>query len=292
MLLPQNTSITILRDSKLKETIEAASVLAPLQDIYDSGKYKVVGIRGSNPHYKNIRTFVTPVIINKGEPTIVIDIRTGVKGSSENPTLEQMPVLQTRYAILIGEWMTGGDNRIINSSDAILKAYSYWLSGQIARQYGLGSDERNLIGILACAFYLSKRAIDVKFDDTLRAMCLRRISRIYGAGEVSQVLSHVPERFCSIEDFTSCVKSIIGNNKLEDLHHVTLMKFTAINVAGLLESDVIFATALEYPPAFIALVLLILSNTFLQKSSPLGIVVRDMLTTRDRNEIEKEFKFF
>lgn len=289
MLLPQDTSVTILNDRKLKQNIENANIIAPFYEVYKSDKYEVVGIRGNDPHYKSIRTFSTPVVIGE---KVVIDIRTGVKGNSEKPTIDQLPVLQTSYGILVGEWITGGDNQIINATDSVIRIYSYWISDIISKQYGLGADEREIIAIIAAAFYLSQRANDVIFDDTLRALCLRRLSRMYSAGYVSQTLSHIPGKFSTCKDLTDTMKNVIGNEKLSDLNELKMMKFVALNVSGIINSDMIFATAIEYPPAFVALVLLMINNNFLQKASPLGRVIANTVTARDKDEINREFKFY
>lgn len=289
MLLPQDTSVTILNDRKLKQTIESAGVLAPFYSVYKGDNFEVVGILGRDPHYKQIRTFSTPVLANG---KIVIDIRTGVRGDTEKPTLNELPFLQTRYGILVGEWMTGGDNRLVNASDALIKIYSYWLSGLISNQYGLGTDEREFVGVILAAYYLSQRANNVKFDDTLRAMCLRRISNIYYAEFVSQALSHIPQEFNTRKELVETIKKVIGHEKLAQFDEAMLVKFVAVNVSGIINSDMIFTTAIEYPPAFISLVLLMLNNSFLQKTSSLGRVIDNITTVKDRASINREFKFY
>lgn len=288
MLLPQDTSVTILNDRKLKQTIESASVLAPFYSVYKGDNFEVLGIFGRDPHYKQIRTFSTPILING---KIVIDIRTGIRGDSEKPTLNELPFLQTRYGILVGEWMTGSDNRLVNSSDVNIKIYSYWLSGLISNQYGLSTDEREFVGAILATYYLSQRANDVKFDDTLRAMCLRRVSNIYYAEFVSQALSHIPPEFSTRKQLVETIKKVVGHEKLEQFDEAMLVKFVSVNVSGIINSDMIFATAIEYPPAFISLVLLMLNNSFLQKTSSLGRVIDNITTVKDRANINREFKF-
>lgn len=289
MLLPQDTSVTILNDRKLKQAIEAAGTLAPFYSVYKSDNFEVLGILGRNPHYKPIRTFSTPVLVRD---KIVIDIRTGVRGDSEKPSIEQLPYLQTRYGILMGEWITGGDNRLVNCSDTLVKIYSYWLAGLIANQYGLSTDERECVGVVAAAYYLSRRANDVAFDDTLRALCLRRISSIYYAEFVSPTLSHIPSKFVTRRDLVETIKKVVGHDKLADFDEAMLVKFVSVNVTGIINSDMIFATAIEYPPAFISLILVILNNNFLQKACSLGRTVANITTVRDRTTIEREFKFY
>jgi len=290
MLLPQDTSVTILNDRKLKQDIEIAGKLAPFYSVYKSNNFEVLGILGRNPHYKNIRTFSTPILLK--EDKIVIDIRTGVRGDSEKPTIDQLPFLQTRYAILIGEWITKGDNRLVNCLDALVKIYSYWLAGIIANQYGLSTDERECVGAVLAAYYLSRRANDVIFDDTLRAMCLRRISNIFYAEFVSPTLSHIPNKFVTRRDLIETIKKVVGHEKLADFDEAMLVKFVSVNVSGIINSDMIFATAIEYPPAFISLVLTILNNNFLQKACSLGRTIANLTTDRDRKTIEREFKFY
>lgn len=233
-------------------------------DVETTGKFKPIFITGSYSDEDEIPVFTHPItIINfKDDNYLCTDLRPFLRKPKEGKyDVESRIQNRTEYnfaksrAILNLIWLNRDVSTLkINLSFAGV-VFSSWLSDVISKVYALDFKDQTLLAIITSFYYQSMFSNETEFDEEAkRRMAVHTINATKAPAElVFQVFDQI-EAMGTIEDYCANVVRILGNVRLENFNHGSLVTICAnswFSSAG--NAKHFIAVALEHPPTWLAI---------------------------------------
>lgn len=221
---------------------------------------------GEGQHVLMTPQFVHPVPVvddTNGKVSMAIDVRTIVGFDMRQQTyfIKRLEELQfrTEYAQLAYFWYLNKNRRELSFHNQYAALFGNWLRDVVNRRLAISPAEQLQIAILGGLYFESQF-----FNGVDRELTEREINGIVSvvhrglnvqATEVYKLLelAEITLPIANLTDFTQLLERATGNVRLREVGPETIItlveKTTSVENAGEL-----CAAALEYPPAFIALV--------------------------------------
>lgn len=239
--------------------IGSASQLMIVGSAHDD--YYICGFvegKGINP-----KPFINPVTFNHGDDTfLVFDARPMTRfDRRENKHVVKDPTNFKRdvtRVVLQSIWTDEGPRAILRLSIAFqVKIFTRWVADTLSMRYALAGDQAGKLAVL-CAFYYLCLFTDAKSVDKRKTALIITRALHLNMNYVEEVLHNV-DYITDLPSFIDIVNSTLETERLRGLNYevmVTLLKGTWFGV----NSAIIVATALEYPPTFVSMLYLSLTD--------------------------------
>lgn len=226
----------------------------------------VMLVCGDSPHVLTTPQFVHPVPVVdavSGKVQMAVDVRTvvGFDMRQQGYFVKRMEDTQFRieYAQLAYLWYINKNRRELSISNAYSALYGNWLRDVINRRLAVTPAEQLQIAILGALFFESQF-----FNGTERELTDREVNGIVSvvhrglnvqATEVYKLIeqAEIQLPIANLADFAQLLERATGNVRLREVGPeviITLVERTT----SVENANELCAAALEYPPAFMALV--------------------------------------
>lgn len=227
-----------------------------------------------------VPAFVHPVTVTyKNETFIVADQRwymTASKGILGEPARirHETQYMFTKYRAYFNQiWEMGEPRRLIRASILPMAAFASWLTGQVNNRLRLDYDLESKFRILSAFFYYSQFTNEDKLNRADYADCVGVIKQAVrlSVDEITMVLDG-RDTIKSLADFCDVVKEVLGSVRVKDLNPGLVVSMTGNGWFGI-NSNEIVPSALEHPPTWMALVLLMLTSSNIYRNCPIFRIV-------------------
>lgn len=223
-------------------------------------------ILGNKTSETNIPLFDHPILINNGSKKyICTDIRPQLKVMDEDVTYTAKNIgpyirnkseydFQMLMTILALQWISEGTNPARMHFYFAGAVYNSVISQTLARLFGLNPREQSEVAVLADAFYQSLFLDETEYTDDLKSRMMT-----YTIKNTKLPVELVTETYdkispmANIEDFCKQLETVTGNIRLSKFDFPKLLTAIA-NIWFSRNSKKLIPIALEYPPAWIAMV--------------------------------------
>lgn len=169
----------------------------------------------------------------------------------------------------------------------VAKVYSMTMGGQIARLFGLSPLIQTFIQSVFAMFFVAKMTTTDSAASFMRAN--HKAIGLYDVQELGQIFAFVEDTLGkkapeSLEDVFKIIDAY-GHDQLTSPTGSRLTRpVLNMRFASLFPENHVSTTALEYPPYFLFLILLVLSNTRIGLSFPM----KNLNLTREGNEVMEQ----
>jgi len=243
----------------IKSALIKAKINGELENSVTSEGRRLKGIFYVTPYSKAIGPFYHPVEIEltNGSRAIVVDQRPNLSVQRTGETKISQSTHHT-FLTLRGMleylWAHDGADSLQFLGQIPFRVYARWLSESIVRRLGLPPEEQQRISALAGYYYqcLYQPFSDLKGDQKLQ-MAVKIRNYVGIPTEVTLPLIDPLVILNGIDEFCEAVREMIPNPRLNNLNPAFLISICSGVWFGPAAKEVA-AAALEYPPAFIAMV--------------------------------------
>lgn len=269
-------------EAAIKEAMIASDLCSRSLGIQPIGDCRAVFLLGINAVEDKIRPFSQPIVLqHKGVTYVVSDVRAYASRTKDWMTdgeFERGVRNKTEYflkktrAVMELQWVAGNIERLRPKFKFAGSVYAAWITQAINRVYALDMHDQARISAIALYFYYTRFVDENKLTGHNLDIASNHSIKLTGlpAGEVYNIFENLPE-LPNVEAFCACLYGQIENVRLA--HFDAAVLFTAVSTSyyGDDASDSL-KIALEYPPAWIAIVVAVLMERG-YKSSPLYKVI-------------------
>lgn len=283
-LTPQSTTaLKNMQFSKVINALELAKIggaLQPLSDGVIPKEYNILAVMQKNTATQQIPPFTQPTLLNSGE--IVLDLRgywSQISQSVENGRAITNGPAKTLIdlAQLMRIWTMSpyARSRLLTLGDLPIHTYSYWVGEGIARTISADPITQREIVELAAWFY------QCQFQETKLELTEDYVYKIAGKiaritwSNIETVVSNI-NRVGQINTLAEFATAVVGLQSLRtDKVNAGLIVTTLVGSwFGSSSAKETAAVALEYPPAFLAMLHSACNDAFFRKSPILEIARR------------------
>lgn len=216
---------------------------------------------------KNARTNTIPSFLQpftttvSGVETTYIDLRfysSQLRRSQEGgllfPTEGALGILLRRTLLEI-EWCQAGTRQLMYSSDVPLVIFARWIKGLLAKKLNLNEETAAKIEILIGYYYLSLFITEEELTEKQVEVFAIKLNRNFRQPfqKIMEWISPIGY-LANLQDLADCLVSFGGSNALSGLSKSVLWSLTSTSWFGSNDVKELLNIALEYPPAFTALV--------------------------------------
>lgn len=283
-LTPQTTTaLKNMQYGKVTHALELAKIGGALELLSDAvvpESYKILAVFDKNSATKQIPPFTQPFVLHSGE--LVIDLRqywsqisTSIEFGKEVSGGPAKTLID--YTKLMRIWLEGDSarNRLLTLGDLPIHTYSYWLGESISRTISADPITQREIVELAAWFYhcLFKSEGETLSDEYIHRMA-GKITRI-SWGNIESVVAMI-NRVGVLKDLHSFSNAVVSLQSLRtDKVNVGLIVTATIGSwFGSSSAKETAAVAIEYPPAFLAMLHSACTDSFFRKSPLFEIAKR------------------
>lgn len=250
---------------EIKVALQKAHINGELTKAETSSGRRLERVLQVMPYSKAIPAFHHPINIASGDddPLIVIDQRPNM-GLERSGTPKITQRTQYDFMTLRGAleylWNTGHASSMQLLGQIPFKTYSRMMSENIRRRLGLDPESQMLLTALSGYYYQCQFINDTTLDDDRKLKMATRIKN-YSSVQVTDTLRLIDPLpvLTDLSSFTAAIKSSIQSVRVETLTPALLISFNMGMWYGGNAREVM-AVALEYPPAFIAMVFTALND--------------------------------
>lgn len=220
-----------------------------------------------SPVNKTIPQFYQPIVLNELDNKILIDTRALIRyqnnGLIEVTVKNEFQFFLLR-AILMDAWMKNENKNLLNLGDIHIAAFVKFLTNQIVKRFNFNPLEYQQISAISGFYYLClfnpSDVFDGDENQLLKLKFAQKISQITKVpdsitNEIFEKLNYID----TIDGFVESIKKIISNPKTDLLNTGLVVTLLAGSWFGNGSREIV-ATSLEYPPNFIALVFMALTD--------------------------------
>jgi len=266
--------MTIL-NSAYETSIERGRQLGTIRDAIEfcirsgsldtfSAQDRIVYVRGKGTHIDAIPPFQHPLQVNPKDPDLLaVDLRTYVSlvndytGSNyriKRPTPYQVQMARTLFN---QKWIKDGPLSLLHVSSAPMAGYSIWVKDALGNKITM--TEGVTVRILAAYYYYCQHFDETEFAPRQMndvAMLIQRATRM-SISTVTEVLGQLAKdsgmfaAIVSLEDFCRTVMEVTDSPRLRGLSPAAIIPVLANTWDGS-ESKALVATAIEFPPSWLA----------------------------------------
>lgn len=253
-------------------------VLKKLQDAlaksFKTGQYRiaelapVIEVAGQYASDLEIPGFMHPVVLDDLDHTVGARVFVDVRGYGRwNAAQNRYEVRNaSEYGLILARgaltqfWVEEGVPKLRDLSSLPLAVYAEFLSRSLSKRYALDKREELDLLILTAWLYLSLFTNDTHLTERERMRWVQVISRTirYPAAEVLRVSEQLEGPIHNLNDYCALARSITQSVRLDDLNLGIL--FQVIVGGWYSHHREVFATAIEHPPTWIALLMAALSD--------------------------------
>ena len=253
------------------------------------GQFMMDVLDGSSPHHHSVPPFELPIIYPTSSDSrnqshrVVVDVRQcgTIRNGSFGLTLAgtQEFKYKIKLAILGYIWAQGGQKAIFGASDIPIRVFSNYISNLIANRFVLEPHQRLQVQAIAAWYYCCQFENGIHASE--RHVYMSKILRVMGAKVVSSELiekwlGDAPEINNTV-DFCDAIASSLEGGQLENLNLGTfnaLLRSTCF-IGGAASGATIGQVAMEYPPAWIMLIVEAALNRGMNKTG-IGLSIERM----------------
>lgn len=277
----------------LSKTINAIEVSFASYDINNyavenSRSYAITGAGTS----ANIPTFMHPIIIedthklalNNLEKISIVDIRSSGKWDANQAQFiirNKFEYEFTRKYGNLAHFFINDDARLLLSISTLpVDLYARWISENITRRFGLDPQEQLIIATLAAYFYIGLFTNNKTFEGIEINRVVNIISKSVhvNAEKILDIINSDNSNDLivieSIDDLCTEIKRITGNIRLNDLNTGILFSILGNTWYGTNAKELI-AVALEYPPAWLNIVVAALDDRSYKNTTIAKMTIRE-----------------
>jgi hypothetical protein len=282
--------------SKLQQALKEALIGSPLAQrtfgVLPIGDASAVFVSGLDPEDNTIPPFVHPYLIEnfKGKNYLISDIRP-FKGTlslyPDEGEFEKTVRNASEYALVKNRaalelfWVAGERAKIRSQLSFAGSVFGSWIAQSVTKVFALDFHDQLRVTALSIYYFhllfddgsvLKDRALEVAAIHTINVTKLE-------AAEVYALFESMPE-IQDANDFCEAIKVKLENVRLAEFNLAMLLTLIRNTWYGNNAKDVI-ATALEYPPAWIAIVYAAMTEKT-YKNSPVYKLI-EIQAKRSRN---------
>lgn len=221
-------------------------------------------VREVPPYLKAIAPFSHPLNVETRTGSfIAIDTRPFTRQNREgvisitSPTEYQFMVLR---GFLTKLWARGGQSEFLTIGEIVPKVFIRLLSENIVRRMGLTPMDQQKLVIVTGLFYFSLFTDEDEFSEQDRLRIATRIGRsaLIPVDRVLEVIEGLPV-LKTVFDYCETVKKVVQTPRLEQFNPGLLYASLGGVWFGAAAREVV-AVSIEYPPTFIAMVYMALTD--------------------------------
>lgn len=221
--------------------------------------------------------------------TVVIDVRSMVRPQAGTGSYHVSNQHEYRFGLLRGQlsalWNNQQQEQLANAHTLPASVYGRWFSQGLTHRLGLTAQDQVVVTLLSTCFYLNSFYHEEQInDDHLADRRLLQLSRL--TYTTPDQITHLKEAFktlITLEDLIDQIKQNIDNPRIDMLSYGLLISILTYGWYGSNGKEIL-AVAVEYPPAWIAVVYTALTSRVV-KDSP----VARLLTPFTRKGVDQDF---
>lgn len=246
--------------------------------------FLVLGL-AEGPHIQP-KPFDTPIQFNHGDDTFtIVDMR----NSTRWDRVENRPVINNANVfkrdvirtLLEATWTTDGPQDILNLGHYQTLTFSLWISEMIARRFALDAGQQVKIQLICAFYYLCLFSTEARFDPRRATMIISKATRYHA----DYILEHIGE-LGYISNLEALIKTIIDQVQTERLAGFDIQVLIALLSGSWFgpQHSILVGIALEYPPVWVTLLYLGLTDRATRVSGIAKLALR-----KERDPITREF---
>lgn len=231
--------------------------------------FTILGLGDGN--FITPKPFTHPVVITVDDHTYLIgDMRTSSKYDKNIGAVKISNAgLFKRDAIRLvmeGLWQNGYNSDIMNIGAFQVQVFSTWVADTIARRYGLNMELALTVRVLTAFYYMCLFTTPEKIDARRMVAVISKATKT-NVNYIMSTLQDV-EYIGTIQDLLDVFKTKLPSERLSD---ITLDVFLAMLSGSWFgpNHSVLVGTAVEYPPLWVTLLYLSMSET-INRSTGIG----------------------
>ena len=221
--------------------------------------------------------------------TVVIDVRAMVRPQRGTRSYQVVNQHEYRFLLLRGQlsalWNHRQQEQLGNAHTLPASAYGRWFSQGLTHRLGLTAEDQVTATLLSTCFYLNSFYPEEQINNAL--LTDRRLLQLGRLTYTSpDQIAHLKESFATLvtlEDLIDSLKEQIDNPRIELLNYGLLVGILTYGWYGANGKE-IMAVAMEYPPTWIAVVMIALTSRVV-KNSPIS----RLLTPFTRKGVDQDF---
>lgn len=208
------------------------------------------------------KPFFNPIEWNEGDDTfMVVDLRASTRWDRANfeAKVSNVPLFRRDIirTIMQSLWSGNGANEILRLGNFQVKLFANWINDTISRRFALDGQQSLTLTILAAYYYLCLFTDSHKVDNHRTALVINRSLNI-SMSYINEQLDKV-EPYSDITSFLASLPEALVTERLAGLNIDVFISLLAGSWFGA-NNSLLVGTALEYPPNFVTLAYLGLTD--------------------------------
>lgn len=228
------------------------------------------------PYLKSVPQFGHPLMLEHfGKRYVVIDARPFIRqsqtGEIKVASSTEYRFLLTR-GLLMQAWLAGEQADMVNVGDIAPKVFSRFLSEGIVRRLGLSPSDQLRLTVLSAFFYFCQFSPQLAYGEDDQVKLAQRISRLTTINvervlEVFHILvdEETLPAIGNMSDYCEAARRVCESPRLQSLDLRLLYATVGGGWFGANARENV-AVALEYPPTFLAMVYMALTDRSYHKA--------------------------
>lgn len=283
-LTPQKTTaLKNMQYGKVTHALELAKIGGSLELLHSGvahADFKILAVFNKNAATNQIPPFTQPFVLHSGE--VVIDLRPYWSQISHSVELGKAITSGPAktlidYTKLMTLWLESEStrNRLLTLGDLPIHTYSYWLGESISRTISADPiTQREIVELAAWFYHCLFQDENVSLSEDYVYRMAGKITRI-SWGNIESVVSMI-NTVGVLKDLHAFSNAVVGLQSLRtDKVNVGLIVTAMIGSwFGSSSAKEIAAVAIEYPPAFLAMLHSACTDSFFRKSPLFEIAKR------------------
>lgn len=282
-LTPQTTTaLKNMQYGKITHALELAKIggsLEALDSNITNGDFKILAVFDKSVT-KQIPPFTQPFVLRSGE--IVVDLRMYWSQISHSIELGKEisggpAKTMIDYSKLMSLWLQSDAtrNRLLTLGNLPIHTYSYWVGESISRTISADPiTQREIVELAAWFYYCSFKSESEQFSEEYIYRLSQKIAEI-SWGNIETIAAMI-NKVGYLKDLHAFSNAVVGLQSLRtDKVNVGLIVTALIGSwFGSSNAKEVAAVAIEYPPAFLAMLHSACTDSFFRKSPLFDIAKR------------------